>query len=185
MKTTRQPTLVRFNDHLDSLDETVDHMSRDVVDKFLIDERANHPADLADLANAMVGSYLTGTATDRFNKWRAKARMAARSGSVDSFAQALAAAGDDTPRLRLSMFSAMHVVDKENTRRSVGQMTGADHRYVARQYTADARVSQMEAAFHKAVAKKVGNATTADVMDEETYSALYRSIVNPGQSDAA
>jgi hypothetical protein len=65
-------------------------------------------------------------------------------------------------------------------------MTAADCVYVASGYEASARRARMEAAFHRAVAKKVGPlGRVQDVMDEGTYLRLYQSITgNAGLPEA-
>jgi len=67
-------------------------------------------------------------------------------------------------------------VNDDNVQRPIGDMTGADHRYVAATYEASAQESQMLAAFHRALAKKCGSRTTSEVMDEAQFSRMYESI---------
>jgi hypothetical protein len=100
-----------------------------------------------------------------------------------SFANAAKEAEDGQPEA-LGTFALKFVVDEENNRRAIADMTGPDHLYVASRHASRANREQMLAAFHNAVAKKVGDKRTADVMGEEQYEALYRSIVGP-ESDAA
>ena len=64
-------------------------------------------------------------------------------------------------------------------------MTGKDHLFVAADYDRDARPLLLLAAFHQAVAKKVGRKRTADVFSEAEYDRLYRSIVKPAEGAAA
>lgn len=68
-------------------------------------------------------------------------------------------------------------VDDDGTRRRVADMTGTDHAFVAGCYRFSSDREAMEAAFHTAVAKKVGKNRTADVLGEEAYRSLYQSIV--------
>jgi hypothetical protein len=49
--------------------------------------------------------------------------------------------------------------------------------YVASRYHETAAVAKMREAFHKAVAKRVGDRRTEEVFTEEEYDAMYRSIV--------
>lgn len=71
------------------------------------------------------------------------------------------------------------------TWKPLGQMTGADHLLVAQSYDASARVSAMLAAFHNAVARKVGKRTTAEVLTEDAYHTLRDSILKPARTSAA
>jgi hypothetical protein len=64
-------------------------------------------------------------------------------------------------------------------------MTGVDHVFVAAGYQRQERTAAMLAAFHVAVAKKVGKRTTAEVLSVEQYERLYRSIVGDDQAGAA
>lgn len=70
------------------------------------------------------------------------------------------------------------VIDDQNNRKSIGEMTGPDHTFVANRYERTARAAGLQAAFHRAVAKKVGKDLTRNVMTENEYITLYNSIVN-------
>lgn len=104
---------------------------------------------------------------------RSKRAYVRRTSQVRAFSAA-AQSGDLT---RLHPFRIRHIVDEHNTQRSVGHMTGDDHVFVAQSYDMSAQTSQMLAAFHRAVARKVGSRRTEEVMDEDTYLRLYESIV--------
>jgi hypothetical protein len=77
----------------------------------------------------------------------------------------------------IGMFSAVHTVSNNNVRRAARDMTGNDHRYVAARYRSTANEYLMLAAFHNAVARKVGDMRTSEVFTEEEYEMMYRSIV--------
>lgn len=98
-----------------------------------------------------------------------RARARAFGEAVSSFDE-----GDVEP---LSHFDVVHVVDGDDTRRRVGDMTGEDHFFVAETHREKAKPHLLAEAFHRQVARKVGDKRTADVMDEETYERLYVSIV--------
>jgi hypothetical protein len=77
----------------------------------------------------------------------------------------------------LGMFSEIHVVDADQTRKRAADMTGSEHLFVAENtYQKSANTALMLAAFHRAVAKKVGKKRTADVLSEDQYEAMYLSI---------
>lgn len=84
----------------------------------------------------------------------------------------------------LSTFAVRLVVDEDNTRRPIGDMTGSDHLFVAGEYGRSAQTAAMLQAFHKAVARKVGKRRTAEVFSEAQYEAMFRSVTGQ-QSDAA
>jgi hypothetical protein len=111
------------------------------------------------------------------------ARNAASRKTFREAAQALEDAdeGDreEAGRRLLSVFDAVHVVDEDNTRKKARDMTGAEHEFVAEtRYALQARRLEMLSHFHRAIAEKVGDNRTEDVMDEGTYVRLYRSIVS-------
>lgn len=122
--------------------------------------------------HAIAEHALTDVITKRERSQRATART--RAGSK-AFAEARDAL-ENGDQAALSMFAVTFAVDEDNTRRRVADMTGKDHLFVAADYERDAKPLLMEAAFHKAVAKKVGSKRTADVFSEAKYDELYRSI---------
>jgi hypothetical protein len=113
------------------------------------------------------------TATIRRNRGITSASTEPR--SFGSAATAYAANGDPAP---LSLFVRWRCrVSDDGTQRTLGDMTGPDHKYVAADYSDRANANAMIAAFHIALAKKVGNKRTADVVDEATVERLYLSII--------
>lgn len=85
----------------------------------------------------------------------------------------------------VSEFSVVYEVDEDHTRRRVADMTAADHRFVAAAYHRSARTDLMLAAFHKAVAKKIGRRKTSEALTEEQYVRLMRSISGEPDHKAA
>lgn len=83
------------------------------------------------------------------------------------------------------VFDSSHCVSDENLWKHVRDMVGADHRYVADGYMSAARESEMLAAFHYAVAKKVGSKRTEDAMSEAQYVRLMNSIVAKAEGEVA
>lgn len=107
---------------------------------------------------------------ERFRRIRARSQ-----GTPRAFAAA-AKSGDPE---RLSVFAAHLVVSTDNTRRTIGQMTGADHLFVAGRYGREANRAKMLESFHRAVAARVGDAKTCEVFTEPEYLAMYNSVVGP------
>lgn len=93
-------------------------------------------------------------------------RQSAESRKRAAFADA-AEAGE------LAVFLEYAVVDADGTRKRIGDMTGADHRFVAGEYQASSEWDALMAAFHRAIAKRVGPKRTADVLSERQYLAIY------------
>jgi hypothetical protein len=142
--------------------------------------RAGDPELLAGWLDLHAQAAIADALGTRLRSYRARTRGQAAAGA---FAKAAAAqeAGDDQA---LSAYDVRHVVDDADTWRRVADMTGPDHIYVANTYQQQARTAAMLAAFHHAVAKKIGKRATSAVMTEPQYERLYRSIVGQA-ADAA
>lgn len=126
--------------------------------------------------------FLTRAIGDRDRRERTAARTR---GEARRFRAASNAAefGDGEA---LSMFATVrYVVDDAETRRVLGEMTGADHLFVADGYRESAAKARMLEAFHRAVAKKVGKRKTCDVFTEPEYQKLYDSITGRGPESSA
>jgi hypothetical protein len=135
-------------------------------------------AHLAETDPDLLRGWLTSNAEQFVSdalgaRLRSKRAYVRRTSQARAFSTA-AQSGDVT---KLKPFQVRHIVDDHHTQRAVGQMTGDDHVFVAQSYDLSAQTSQMLAAFHRAVARKVGSRRTEEVMDEETYLRLYESIV--------
>ena len=108
-------------------------------------------------------------------------RQAARTGAPRrAFAEAARSFASDGDVRVLSPFSAEYVVDDANTRRTVASMTADDCRFVAAKDEEAARISKLEAAFHRAVAKKIGSRVIGEVFTEDQYLEMYRSVTQQG-----
>jgi hypothetical protein len=127
--------------------------------------------------------FLTRAIGDRDRNERSAARSR---GGARRFKEAsdAAQAGNDAA---LSMFATVrYVIDEGETRRTLGDMTGADHLFVADGYKQTAANARMLEAFHRAVGKRVGKRKTCDVFTEAEYQKLYDSITgrSPGSGPA-
>ena len=97
-------------------------------------------------------------------------RLARRADFEEKVAESVAL-GDTSP------FTVDMCVDDKLTRRRVGDMTGADHLFVADGYAARSKTAALLARFHQAVAKKVGERRTSEVLSEEDYLRMQSSIL--------
>lgn len=144
--------------------------------------KANDPELLAGWLWTRAQAELSETFARRSNSLRQYARAMgprrAFADAVDEFERT----GD--PRL-LRTFQTEHVVNSNNLRRKVADMTGSDHQFVADSYGATAKNASMLAAFHRAVAKKVGDRRTADVFTQEQYDNMLRSLMRGPERRAA
>lgn len=106
---------------------------------------------------------------------RTVARRRAGSRAFQKAAREAEDSGDAAPLLGL--FAVNHVVDGDRNRKRAADMTGPEHLFVAdNTYQRSANESLMLAAFHRAVAGKVGERRTSEVLTEEQYERLYLSI---------
>lgn len=124
------------------------------------------------LLDAWLHEHAAAFATDVLVRWERHARAASRR---HASAREFADNGSDAEWI--GSFSITYCISGDNARLQVAEMTGLHHRYVASEYEASAKTGRMLAAFHRAVAKKVGARRTVEVFSEATYDALYRSIV--------
>lgn len=161
----------------DRLDEFLRGLDRDFIPEI---EAATFVALMREDEPGLLDVWLQENAvrfTHRFIRERLHSdRNAARRGrKAREFASA-GGAHDEGDDEALSHYATRCVVDEKNTQRLVADMTGADHLFIAGQYRTNAAPLLMLDAFHCAVAKKVGKRRTADVMSEDEYDRLYRSI---------
>lgn len=157
-----------------ALDEYIESLSGDfvaavVAEKFVAQLREKQPGAVEDWLDRHCVALVTEQLTKRIGATRNRAAQ-----QVKRKAFADAVEDDDTEAL--SQFADWKVIDAENTRRKVADMTGADHAFVADAYGRSGRYDLMLEAFHKAVAKKVGKRRTADVLTEEQYGSLFASL---------
>lgn len=108
---------------------------------------------------------------------RARERARAARGEFADAAHRFETGEDSNGAKLVGMFALTHVVDVEDRRKRAGEMTGADHLYVANTYTARGQRNLLEAEFHRAVAKKVGDRRTDEVISLADYEHMYRSVV--------
>lgn len=148
-----------------------------VIAAELVDYLREHDAALLrGWLDAMAVSLLTDVIGLRARAVRARAQRHASSAAFAEAARKFESSRDVDV---LSVFRVTCVVSEDNLRRAVGDMTRADHLFVAERHDTSARTAQMEAAFHRAIAKRLkGNQRTADVMDEDTYLRLRESITS-------
>lgn len=70
----------------------------------------------------------------------------------------------------------VYVVTSNNLRRRLADMDKEDLEYAANQYINRARANELQAAFLRALANRVGAGTVADVLEEEQLSRIWRSL---------
>lgn len=139
--------------------------------------RVEDPDLLAGYLDAKAAVFLADVVARRSNSKRQSARIAA---PRKAFAEAARSFASDGDTAALRPFAWEYVVDEANTRRAVPYMTADDCRFVAAKHEESARVSKLEASFHRAVAKKVGVGTVGDVFTEAQYLEMFQSVTRQG-----
>lgn len=162
---TRPAILVALDEWLERVEG--DFVAQVEAQKFVAWAHEHRGAELLDYLVEAAPSIFTNLIARRDTAARTRARLVADS---VRFREAVEAGEIDT-------WQISYVIDDSDTRRRLGDMTGADHRFVAAQYTTESNRQKLFAAFHVAVAKKVGARRTADVFTEEQYLALQASIL--------
>lgn len=135
-----------------------------------------HPAELnvwlRDRAREMLRSEIGHLIRSR--------RSTARSGSrARAFGEATDSSGGG------GLLESWFVVSETYEQKRVADMTGPDHLFVAGGYEATVQSAAMEAAFHRAVAKKVGNKRTGDVLSESQLQRMHKSVTTRAAGRAA
>ncbi|EFE65855.1 predicted protein [Streptomyces viridosporus ATCC 14672] len=148
-------------------------VAADLVDRLRVED----PELLAGWLHLKAPVILADVVARRSNSKRQTARVGA---PRRAFAEAARSFTTDGDVRVLSPFAAEYVVDEANTRRAVANMTADDCRFVAAKYEDAARISKLEAAFHRAVAKKIGGRVVGEVFTEEQYLEMYRSVTQQG-----
>jgi hypothetical protein len=129
---------------------------------------------LAALTRA-VGNRVRNLRSQARQQVERRSRMSRHGSAAARFGQAVRdfEAGQVTA---LSAYTALHVVNSRHDRARACDMTGPDHQFVAGKYEGTAVESFLLSAFHSAVADRVGDSITSNVLTQDEYEDLYRSI---------
>lgn len=148
-------------------------VAADLVDRLRVED----PDLLAGWLDLRASIFLADVIARRSNGLRQAARVNAPRKAFASAARSFAGNGGTAP---LRPFAFEYVIDEANTRRPVAFMTAADCRFVADRYDDSARTAKLEAAFQRAVAKRIGVRTVGDVFTEDEYLVMYQSVTRQG-----
>lgn len=141
--------------------------------------RANDAELLAGWLDTRAEVTMTAYISDRIKSRRQSSRESAARTAFSGAAEKFTATGDGSALRQAAAtrpFDAEHVVNHGRLRRKVGEMTGPDHLFVAKEYAETKQTAMLLESFHRAVAKKVGDQKTKDVFTEDQYVEMYRSI---------
>lgn len=173
----RERVLDFVTEHIPDHDFTVS----EVADECISELAEDNPELLSEFMDEMVGDWMRGYLRSLLSSRRQQFR-AQSLGTQWRDALGKLAEGDPEPLRKMSPFKTLDfVVDTNNTRRYLGDMTGTDHEFVADRYEDSAKRDQMKATFHRSIAKQVKskgeNAKTSDVLTEQEYVEMFRNLV--------
>lgn len=167
------------------MDSTRDYLAemRDVLD-------SEAQGDPAPVVAERVVVKLRATDPDLLSGWldlQAVSFVRDAVGYIDRSGRARARAtsqrsvfAEDAERGDVSGWLTTRYVLEDGRRPTLGDMTAENLRFVARTYDDDARAARMEAAFMRALAKRVGSGVVADHFTEDQVEALRRSLAPGG-----
>ena len=135
--------------------------------------RAEFEEDNLDALIDWLVEHADAILTDEIRRRLPKKRSGSSKGQRFQQALVLAETGDLDA---LGSFEHKHSVDGQE--KAVKDLTGPDHELLAHRYQAQASTDVMLAAFHRAVAKRVGNKRTEDVLSEDVYRENLRSFAS-------
>lgn len=95
---------------------------------------------------------------------------------VSVFQNAVSRYEDGQKQALTPWLDTVYVVTSNNIRRRLADMDKDDLEYAAARYSDRARANELQAAFLRALAQKVGAGTVSDVLEEEQLSKIWRSL---------
>jgi len=139
---------------------------------FLDAMHAQYPGELAEWTHAHALDVVTNNLWCMLfgDRQKARGRRGRFRDATDQF--------DPADAESVDVFSQRFVIDHDNMWRRLGEMTGKDHLFVADQYTKTGRRALMEAAFHRAIAKRVGDRRTDEVFGPDELTELRVTFVS-------
>ena len=163
---------------LNYADQRGDIVPAECATEILEKLREEHPEDLAEWLDSLARAVIRERLTSIIRSRRSRAR---RDAPKRRFAHAVEQGTDAVARhvrevATASFFDTRFNVG-ENIQRRFGDMTGADHLFVARSFESSGNHDLMLGAFHRAVAKRVGKKITADVLTEDQVRSMRDSMV--------
>ncbi len=123
-----------------------------------------------DLLSGWLDMQVVAFVRDAISYTDRSARAHARIVSQRSVFAADAAAGD------VSRWLSTRYVVEDGRRPTLAEMTAADLRFVAGRYDDDAKAARTEAAFMRALAKRVGSGVVGDHFTEDQIADMRRSL---------
>lgn len=178
---TPTPALVRIRDYAAEMRDIIDQRTQAVSYNAaeVADEIVQHLLhEDRELLYGWLEGHAAQTIRTAIAQRDASTRAYARTHAPKAaFAEAAnAAKGGDPQPLRLGFLQAVYVCAADNTRKALKDMTAADVLYVADSYEGRAKQALLEAAFLRAVAKKIGAGRVADVFNNQQLAELRTKL---------
>jgi hypothetical protein len=129
-----------------------------------------------DLLAGWLRAYAVTILARRISEQARSARSLQRARASARAFDAAVSEADGGNLAPLRSFATSCVVDALNTHRRVADMTGADHEYVASRHHRRGTTDLMLAAFHRAIAARLGDRRTSEVFTEAEYASLWQQL---------
>lgn len=150
-------------------------VAHELVDKLRATDPELLEGWLRERAEVIVGDYIHHLVK---NRRRPPSPEAAKRMNFAAAASVFAERGD-AEEFRESVrspFTFHYVVRDDQLRKPVGDMNGADLRYVANSFQATKQQAAFRESFFRAAAKRVGDKCVKEVFTVEQYTSMYRSV---------
>ena len=165
--TTDQPEILQKL--IDVQMEAEEVIAAEAAEAIVAEMEAHYPKELLAWLRGNAVSFVREEIGNMNRSIRSRAFAVAPRESFGSAAES----GD---RERIGLFASPCCVSADNTVKRLADVTGPEHLFVAESYDRTAEPALMRAAFHRALAKKVGNKRTKDVLSEGQCERLLASI---------
>lgn len=148
----------------------ISEVAKDLVGKLRVDDKELLLGWLDTQAENIVGDYLSTLS----RSVRARNRMV---GARTAFGDVVRRHEEGDTQVLTTWLSTSFVVSDDHVHKHLGEMDRSDLTFVADTYDRQSRSAAFEAAWFKAIAKKVpANSTVGDVFTEEKLVAMRQSI---------
>lgn len=148
------------------------YMSRLVANDIVAKLEANDPELLDGWLRAHAETLIWAAINTRDRSLRTHARQTANAGRFAAAAEA-AEDGDMEP---LQGFLSVPYVVQDGSRKRLADLTKDDLLFVAARYDVRAKENALNAAFARALAKKVGKGVVSDHFDDNTLATMWTSL---------
>lgn len=160
----------QFQDFVDERRPTGDYVLAVFAADLVTELRETNPDLLTNWLDINAAQFVTQVLGDQERSRRGRLLSDAPR-SVFKIAANRFRAGDE------SAFAQYFVVSDDKLRRRLGDMTRADHLFVAEWHIKRSNAALFEAAFHRAIAKRIPvGMTTKDAMSEAEYIRLRATL---------